>query len=223
MSANELWLIQKSTVEGIGQATKEKLGITEEIPVPNIENEIRSIPAPKPEQTKTIEITENGTYPIIPDEGYALIGIEVTANNPYQDKWDLLVNRTITQITAEDLADVTKITNYVFAGCINLQTCAMPAHLTAIGTRAFYGCSNLGTGGVTLSIPAGITSIGEHAFGYCGSLTTIRFKGTPSNIASNVFTSSPGITHIYVPWAKNAVANAPWGAANATIHYNTAV
>lgn len=221
--SNDLWLIKKETVEGIGAATKEKLNITDDIAVLDIENSIRSISAPKPEQNKTLKISTNGNYTIAPDDGYALAEVEITANNPYEDKWDQILNRAVTAITAEDLADVTKISNYVFAGCLNLKTCAMPAHLTSIGTRAFYGCSNLGAGGLSLSIPAGITSIGEHAFGYCGSLTTIRFKGTPSSIAANVFTSSAGITHIYVPWAKGAVANAPWGAANATIHYNTAV
>jgi hypothetical protein len=87
MSTNDLWLIQKSTVEGIGQATREKLGITEEIPVPNIENEIRSIPAPKPEQTKALEVTANGTYTIVPDEGSVLTEVTVTEANPFQDKW----------------------------------------------------------------------------------------------------------------------------------------
>ena len=219
----ELGIIEKSFAQEICDAVKQVEGTTEPISFNDVPVRISAIQKAKPEQIKTIEITENGTYPITPDAGHTLIGVEVTANNPYQDKWDQIINRTITQITAEDLADVTKITNYVFAGCLNLKTCAMPAHLTSIGTRAFYGCSNLGAGGLSLSIPAGVTSIGEHAFGYCGSLTTIRFKGTPSSIAANVFTSSAGITHIYVPWAKNAVANAPWGAANATIHYNTAV
>lgn len=221
--SNDLWLIQKETIKGIGAATKEKLNVTDDIAVLDIENSIRSISAQKPEQNKTLEISANGNYTIAPDDGYALNEVEILANNPYQNKWNQILNRTVTQITAEDLAGVTKINNYTFAGCLNLKICALPSHLTSIGTRSFYGCSNLGAGGITLSIPAGITSIGEHAFGYCGSLTTIRFKGTPSSIASNVFTSSAGITHIYVPWAKNAVANAPWGAANATIHYNTAV
>lgn len=216
------WTIEPETINGITDAIREKEGSAAPIFTNDIKARILALDK-KPEQTKSFEVTANGTYTILPDEGKTLSSVEVIANNPYQDKWDQIINRTITQVTAEDLADVTKINNYAFAGCINLKTCAMPAHLTSIGTRAFYGCSNLGTGGVTLSIPAGITSIGEHAFGYCGSLTTIRFKGTPSSIAANVFTNSAGITHIYVPWAKGAVANSPWGAANATIHYNSAV
>ena len=38
---------------------------------------------------------------------------------------------------------------------------------------------------------------------------------------ANAFQSNRGtLTDIYVPWAEGAVANAPWGATGATIHYD---
>ena len=54
-------------------------------------------------------------------------------------------------------------------------------------------------------------------------LTTVMFLGTPTTINANMIVSgiAAQITDIYVPWAEGAVANAPWGATNATIHYNT--
>jgi hypothetical protein len=48
------------------------------------------------------------------------------------------------------------------------------------------------------------------------------FLGTPTGtIGASTFQYCEGITDIYVPWSEGAVANAPWGATNATIHYNT--
>lgn len=48
----------------------------------------------------------------------------------------------------------------------------------------------------------------------------MTFKGTPSSINSNAFNSCINLLTINVPWAEGAVANAPWGATNATINYN---
>ena len=39
-------------------------------------------------------------------------------------------------------------------------------------------------------------------------------------IASNAFENCQDLTDIYCPWAEGEVANAPWGATKATIHYN---
>lgn len=39
-------------------------------------------------------------------------------------------------------------------------------------------------------------------------------------IATDAFEGCTNLTAINVPWAEGAVANAPWGATNATINYN---
>ena len=54
------------------------------------------------------------------------------------------------------------------------------------------------------------------------SLTKIYFMGTPTTINSEMFETrvSQQITDIYCPWSEGEVANAPWGATNATIHYD---
>lgn len=54
---------------------------------------------------------------------------------------------------------------------------------------------------------------------YLGSLS-LTFRSTPSSIANNAFGACSGLTTIHVPWASGAVADAPWGATNAVIHYN---
>ena len=70
------------------------------------------------------------------------------------------------------------------------------------------------------SLPEGITSIGDYAFADCINLTSISLPGSITNINQNAFYNCTNLTTINVPWAENEVANAPWGATNATINYN---
>lgn len=69
-------------------------------------------------------------------------------------------------------------------------------------------------------MPSGIKTIGNEALYGCTGLTTLTFKGTPTTIASGAFYGCTNLTTINVPWAEGEVANAPWGATNATINYN---
>ena len=56
-----------------------------------------------------------------------------------------------------------------------------------------------------------------------GCITAIKviINSTPTKIYSNAFRNAKNLADIYVPWSEGEVANAPWGATNATIHYNT--
>lgn len=92
----------------------------------------------------------------------------------------------------------------------------LPSGLTKIGSYVFYEWRDI----TKISLPDGITSIGNSAFKECFSLTTITFKGMPSSIGLDAFKTCNRLTTINVPWAEGAVANAPWGATNATINYN---
>ena len=68
-------------------------------------------------------------------------------------------------------------------------------------------------------IPVTITSLTrDNLFTWAENLTEVTFEGTPNSIENYIFSSS--ITTINVPWAEGAVANAPWGASNATINYD---
>ena len=96
---------------------------------------------------------------------------------------------------------------------------SLPSGVTSIGNSAFYSCSKL----ALTSLPSGVTSVGDSAFRYCTGLTSITFKGTPESIDSWAFIEDSNLTDIYVPWSEGAVANAPWGATNATIHYDSTV
>lgn len=110
---------------------------------------------------------------------------------------------------------ITKIRNSAFHSCSKLALTSLPDGVTSIGSYAFYKCTRL----AITSIPAGVTSIANNAFHNCYGLKQITFKGTPSSIEANSFINT-NITTFNVPWAEGAVANAPWGATNATINYN---
>ena len=53
------------------------------------------------------------------------------------------------------------------------------------------------------------------------SVAKIIINSTPSSINAIAFRNASNLADIYVPWSEGEVANAPWGATNATIHYNT--
>ena len=111
---------------------------------------------------------------------------------------------------------LTSIGSFVFAECTNLALTSLPSGLTSIGEYAFRGCTGL----ALTSLPSGMTSIDSRAFQSCTGLTSITFTGKPTTINSAAFEGCTNLTTINVPWAEGEVANAPWGATNATINYN---
>ena len=115
---------------------------------------------------------------------------------------------------------ITSIEGRAFTNCRNLALTSLPSGITSIKNSAFSNCKNL----ALTSLPSGITSIESNAFSNCTGLTSITFEGTPNSIGidNNVFAGCTNLTTINVPWKENEVANAPWGATNATINYNYA-
>ena len=88
-----------------------------------------------------------------------------------------------------------------------------------IGQSAFRNCFGTRNENVrVIRIPATVKTIEIYAFAEPRT-PHIYFEGTPESIDANAFTTTRE-TNIYVPWAEGAVANAPWGATKATIHYN---
>lgn len=123
----------------------------------------------------------------------------------------------LSELTSVDMPDnVIAIGDSGFYRCPKLQLASLPPGITSLGDFAFSDCSKLGL----TSLPSGITSIGDSAFANCSGLETVRFTSTVSAIPNGVFSGCPKLSTIYVPWSQGQVANAPWGASNATIIYD---
>lgn len=140
---------------------------------------ITDIPA-TPTQTKTVDISANGQTTVSPDVGYNLSGVTVNVNVPAPaSKLPSVIDKSVTAITADDLAGITNI-----------------------GLYAFYDCQSL----TSITVPASVTSIGDHAF-QCGSATnkvTITMLGsTPPAIAATTM-QYDNIASIVVPAGASA-------------------
>lgn len=146
-----------------------------------------------------------------------------------------VIDRSVTSVIIP--AGVKKIADYAFCSCNKLSSVSFNDDVTEIGTYSFSGCSTkeivfpeslqiFGTSAFfsaplrNILFPASVRSIGSAAFRSNYALVTITFEGTPDSIAADSFSSTSELKTINVPWAEGAVANAPWGATNATINYN---
>lgn len=139
-----------------------------------------------------------------------------------------------------DLSSIVSLNNsLIFNGCENLETVTMNPSITSIPYMCFQGCTNLKNvdlsnvktineyafekTGITNVVLNDIASIGSGAFEF-SALNSITIKSSnPSSISiySNAFDYTDQLTDIYVSWSEGEVPGAPWGATNATIHYNT--
>ena len=80
-------------------------------------------------------IRQNGT---IPTNGKYMDGdLQVDIPNNYA----ALANKTITAITADNLAGAIQIGAYTFYGCSALESVVIPSSVTSIGASAFEGCT----------------------------------------------------------------------------------
>ena len=83
-------------------------------------------------------------------------------------------------------------TNTLISGC---QNTVIPNGVTAIGGRAFSGCSNL----TSIEIPNGVTAIGDRAFSSCSNLTSIEIPNSVTTIGSSAFYGCSNLTSITIP------------------------
>lgn len=189
--------IKKSTAQAICDAVKVKEGTTEGVPFKDVAERILAIQKAKPEQEKTVEIIENGTTEIFPDEGYTLSKVTANVNVKAsgENKLPQLADKTITEVTAKDLEGVTQIGNYSFYYCVRLTIATIPNSVTSIGEYAFYECNNL----TSVTIPDSVTKIGNCAFQYCRSLKSVTIGNGLTTIKYSMFQGCTELTSITIP------------------------
>lgn len=217
-------LCEKSDLVAIADSVRNKTGTTDGMRVSEIPQKIEAIETGSNInlQEKALTTTSNGITTVTPDTSYdALSKVDVTVSvvgdggsptGPYIEYTSL--NSSGRVFTAKFRGTV--VPEYAFAYLAELTSVDMPDNVIAIGDNGFYRCPKL----QLTSLPPGITSIGDFAFSNCTGLETVRFTSTVSSIPNGVFSGCPRLSTIYVPWSQGQVANAPWGASNATIVYD---
>lgn len=126
--------------------------------------------------------------------------------------------RGCSNITTADLTGVTTMDgSQNMANCSKLTTLIIP-DLVTITNQAFNNCKLTGT----LKLKSLTSGGGNNSFGSNKLLTKVYFfKKISLSWQQNLLSGCTGITDIYVPWSIGEVSGAPWGASNATVHYDT--
>lgn len=107
--------------------------------------------------------------------------------------------------------------HYTFSNCSRLEKIHGNLENVDSITGGFDGCISI----TEIPYMPNLVTIGANAFRNCTALTFIKLYKKATSVSTSAFTGCTNLTDIYVPWAEGEVANAPWGATNATIHYNT--
>lgn len=222
MSENIQVIADRKDIVAIANAVRSKTGTTAQLSLSDMVTSINGV-TPKL-QSKSVSYTSNGTETVAPDSGYdGLSSVNVTVNvagsggGGGENKLAKVVDGSITQLTAEDLAGATSISDSAFYNCMRLTSITIPDSVISIDDYAFTQCTSL----ASITIPDSVTSIGHGAFQNCYSLTSITIPDSVTSIGEYAFSNCDNLTDIYVPWAEGAVSGAPWYATRATIHYNT--
>ncbi len=144
-------------------------------------------------------VTSMRNFPF--QECTSLVSINVDESNPiYSDINGIVFNKDKTEIVCypagkKDLSyvipdSVTRIGDFAFLGCQNLESISIPDSVTRIGESAFTGSSNI----KSITIPYSVTKIDDAAFGICTSLTSITILNPCCKICDNQNTISNDCT-----------------------------
>ena len=143
--------------------------------------------------------------------------------------------------TLEITPGTTIIEQFSFYQFTRPRNIIIPSSVIKIGNSAFYQCSNvinltlnegleqIATQAFRLQafqnvvVPNSVIRIETRAFGDNDSLNEVRIgNGIGRNdMSSSAFAKCPNLTDIYIDKPEGDVSNAPWGATNATVHWNT--
>ncbi|MGM9830570.1 MAG: leucine-rich repeat domain-containing protein [Paludibacteraceae bacterium] len=96
---------------------------------------------------------------------------------------------------------LTRIGNWAFYNCHQVENLIVPEGVTEIGTGAFYGCTYL----ENAVLPASVQSIGDNGFALCSRLSRIHVRAAvPPQIEAKTFCDVNRSIPVYVPDAALA-------------------
>ena len=217
--------ISKYTLEDIANAARKKTGRSYKLLPHDISSEIKDIPGEDKASRDIQWILSSINTAHFPDS------VTTIKNDLFFGCQDLLLTElpdTIKEIGAsaftncETLAltklpdSLVRIGGSAFLSCKKLALTKLPDHLETVEGRAFTACDELAIKRIPRTVKYMVTDA-VYIFN-SPKMTEITFEGTPGTLSGNVF--SRFVEVLNVPWPEGAVANAPWGAVNATINYN---
>ena len=130
------------------------------------------------------------------------------------NKLAALVDDTVTEITAEDLAGATKIRNYAFYYCTSLTSITIPNGVTSIGDYAFYYCESL----TNAIISDSVTTIGDEVFSSCSSLTNVTLPNGLGYIKRGTFRNCTSLVAVNIPNSVTRINNSAFFNCNSLIN-----
>ena len=152
-------------------------------------------------QEKTVDIAENGTVEVVPDEGYTLskvvANVEVSNGGDEGSLVDAIIDGSVTEI----VSNAESIRLYAFRGCTSLTS--INARLaTSAGNGAFYECTGL----IHANLPK-ITSIGSNMFEGCTQLTSVDMPLLSSITGGYSFYNCQSLTSVNMPLLSSIIAD----------------
>ena len=115
----------------------------------------------------------------------------------------------------ENISDI-RVAQYLFQNNVNIRNINLSS-VTRIGDYAFDGCSNLNS--VTFSNT--LTVIGSHAFSNCSSLSSIAIPDGTTEIQSFAFDACTSATYVFIPASVTTIGSyAFYDCTKATIYTN---
>lgn len=168
-----------------------------------------SVPAPVvPTQEKTVEITENGTVSVMPDEGYALSKVTANVNVPIPDGY-IKPSGTL-EVSENGTHDVTAYASVSVnvptggGGDTSIEDGLVTRTLTvyrnerveSVGSYLFYNSASL----QSIVLP-NVKIIGTYAFANCAKLTAVVFPKVTTFFGRYAFNNCTQLTTADFPSA----------------------
>ena len=188
---------------------------------------------------RPLSVSENGSYQPDGFDGFS----QVDVNVPQRFTLQTIADRSALQNLGEITIRVPELKSYMLSKWsfetihlpettrINDGTGVFPTgvkyidipNVTNIGNMMYDHGDFLGTYGDGDGIVKlkSVTYIGGSSFYQCKLIQKVYIYHNLTNFGRSTFRGCDNLTDVYVPWSEGAIANAPWEANNATIHYDT--
>jgi len=138
----------------------------------------------------------------------------------YTDK--IALNKVMGRTVTEYVDDViTSAGEAAFWNCTSLTSVSLPKITWIRNPSVFRKCTNL----TKVCMPNLERIDASYLFSDCSNIKSISLPklSSAATFSGNTFLNCTSLMDIYVPFALTdmSASGAPWGATNATVHYNT--